>query len=117
MTPEALNTRSATRNNVASRLTDGGYQARMRGPWLFMRLRARVLVLSFSAVGAIPRTSRSGEACQGRLRLRGDEVAGEFAELKIEWTERCPKALGSLIKTAEIQFHHEVTNQYLWSQF
>ena len=32
-------------------------------------------------------------------------------------TDRCPKALGSMVKTSEIQFHHEVTNQYLWSQF
>ena len=31
--------------------------------------------------------------------------------------DRCPKALGSRIKTSEVQFHHEVTNQYLWSQF
>lgn len=50
-------------------------------------------------------------------KLLGDEVAGKFAELKMASAERCPKALGSLIKTAEIQFHHEVTNQYLWSQF
>ena len=27
------------------------------------------------------------------------------------------KALGSLIKVPEIQFHHEVTNQFLWSKF
>jgi ubiquinone/menaquinone biosynthesis C-methylase UbiE len=27
------------------------------------------------------------------------------------------KELGSLIKTTEILFHHEVTNQYLWSRF
>jgi osmoprotectant transport system permease protein len=27
------------------------------------------------------------------------------------------KALGTLVKTSEVQFHHEVTNQYLWSQF
>jgi glutamine synthetase len=31
--------------------------------------------------------------------------------------DRCPKALGSVIKTSEVQFHHEVTNQYLWSRF
>ena len=50
-------------------------------------------------------------------KLIGEDVAAKYAELKIASAERCPKALGALIKTAEIQFHHEVTNQYLWSQF
>ena len=50
-------------------------------------------------------------------KLIGEDVAGKYAELKMASAERCPKALGSLIKAAEIQFHHEVTNQYLWSQF
>jgi len=31
--------------------------------------------------------------------------------------DRCPRRLGTLIKRAEVQFHHEVTNQYLWSLF
>ena len=47
----------------------------------------------------------------------GDEVQSRFAALKLASAERCPKALGSQIKLAEIQFHHEVTNQYLWNQF
>jgi len=50
-------------------------------------------------------------------KLIGAEVAAKYAELKMASAERCPKALGSLIKAAEIQFHHEVTNQYLWNQF
>jgi glutamine synthetase len=49
--------------------------------------------------------------------LLGEEVHGKFADLKLASAERCPKALGTRVKTAEIQFHHEVTNQYLWSQF
>ncbi|MDX2000367.1 MAG: glutamine synthetase family protein [Thermoanaerobaculia bacterium] len=49
--------------------------------------------------------------------LIGEEVHGKFADLKLASAERCPKALGTRVKTAEIQFHHEVTNQYLWSQF
>jgi glutamine synthetase len=47
----------------------------------------------------------------------GEAVQARFAELKLASAERCPKALGSQIKLAEIQFHHEVTNQYLWNQF
>jgi glutamine synthetase len=41
----------------------------------------------------------------------------KYAELKLASAERCPKKLGALIKRSEVQFHHEVTNQYLWSRF
>ncbi len=51
------------------------------------------------------------------LELMGEEVHGKLADLKLASAERCPKALGARVKSAEIQFHHEVTNQYLWSQF
>ncbi len=49
--------------------------------------------------------------------LLGARVHERFVEVKTAQAERCPKALGGLVKTAEIQFHHEVTNQFLWSQF
>jgi glutamine synthetase len=49
--------------------------------------------------------------------LFGPAVHEKFAELKIAQAERCPKALGTRVKIAEVQFHHEVTNQYLWNQF
>ena len=49
--------------------------------------------------------------------LMGEEVHGKYAEVKLLSAERCPKALGSQVKQFEVQFHHEVTNQYLWSQF
>lgn len=49
--------------------------------------------------------------------LLGETVHGKYAELKLAAADRCPKALGTLIKPAEVQFHHEVTNQYLWGQF
>ncbi len=47
----------------------------------------------------------------------GVEVHGKYADLKQMQADRCPKALGAEVKIAEIQFHHEVTNQYLWSKF
>ena len=50
-------------------------------------------------------------------KLIGEDVASKYAELKMASAERCPKALGAQIKHAEIQFHHEVTNQYLWNMF
>jgi glutamine synthetase len=49
--------------------------------------------------------------------LYGEDIRSKFAELKTASADRCPRLLGSLIKRAEIQFHHEVTNQYLWSKF
>jgi len=49
--------------------------------------------------------------------MLGDEVHTRYADVKLASAERCPKALGSQIKTSEVQFHHEVTNQYLWSMF
>ena len=49
--------------------------------------------------------------------ILGASVHEKLAELKLASAERCPKALGSRIKRSEIIFHHEVTNQYLWSQF
>ena len=49
--------------------------------------------------------------------LLGSEVHERYIALKTMQADRCPKALGAQIKTSEIQFHHEVTNQYLWSQF
>ena len=50
-------------------------------------------------------------------QILGAEVQTKFAQLKRTQADRCPRALGTLIKSAEIQFHHEVTNQYLWNQF
>jgi len=50
-------------------------------------------------------------------QILGEAVHGKFAEVKLASAERCPKALGTLVKASEVQFHHEVTNQYLWNHF
>jgi glutamine synthetase len=49
--------------------------------------------------------------------LLGEDVAAKYSDLKQSSADRCPRLLGSLIKTGEIQFHHEVYNQALWTQF
>ncbi len=49
--------------------------------------------------------------------LLGSFSAERMADLKTLQAERCPRALGNLVKVSEVQFHHEVTNQYLWSMF
>jgi glutamine synthetase len=49
--------------------------------------------------------------------ILGEVVKGKFADLKRASADRCPRSLGSLVKTPEIQYHHEVTNQVLWKKF
>lgn len=46
-----------------------------------------------------------------------ESVKEKFIERKTAAADRCPKQLGTLVKTSEILFHHEITNQYLWAQF
>ncbi len=76
-------------------------------------LRDQKRYLSDNIYDAIEKFSASGF-----LRdALGEVNAAKFVELKLASAERCPKALGARIKRAEIMFHHEVTNQYLWTQF
>jgi glutamine synthetase len=50
-------------------------------------------------------------------RLLGDDVKARYADLKQASADRCPRLLGTFVKTPEVQYHHEVYNQYLWSLF
>jgi len=50
-------------------------------------------------------------------KLLGDDVKARYAELKQASADRCPRLLGTVVKSPEVQFHHEVYNQYLWNQF
>lgn len=47
----------------------------------------------------------------------GETAHGKYAGLKQAVADRSPRELGDRIKLGEIMFHHEVTNQMLWSQF
>jgi glutamine synthetase len=60
---------------------------------------------------------RMFKASKFAQELLGADVHEKYAELKLASAERCAKALGARVKRSEIQFHHEVTNQYLWGQF
>ena len=51
------------------------------------------------------------------VNILGEDIVAKYADLKQGSADRCPRLLGSLIKTGEIQFHHEVYNQALWSKF
>ncbi len=49
--------------------------------------------------------------------LLGEDVKNRYAELKLGSADRCPRLLGTFVKTPEVQYHHEVYNQYLWNLF
>jgi glutamine synthetase len=50
-------------------------------------------------------------------KLLGEDVKGRYADLKQASADRCPRLLGSVVKASEVQFHHEVYNQFLWNLF
>src|SRR5690348_12662423 len=50
-------------------------------------------------------------------KILGDDVKTRYADLKQASADRCARLLGTVVKGPEIQFHHEVYNQFLWNQF
>ena len=49
--------------------------------------------------------------------LLGADVKGRYADLKQASADRCPRLLGTFVKTQEVQYHHDVYNQFLWNRF
>ena len=49
--------------------------------------------------------------------LFSEEVKGRYLDLKQASADRCARKLGTIVKVPEIQYHHEVYNQFLWNQF
>ena len=49
--------------------------------------------------------------------LLGEDVKGRYADLKQASADRCARLLGTFVKTPEVQYHHEVYNQFLWNEF
>jgi glutamine synthetase len=50
-------------------------------------------------------------------KLLGADVKSRYADLKQASADRCPRLLGTFVKSPEVQYHHEVYNQYLWGLF
>ena len=50
-------------------------------------------------------------------RVLGSDNKEKYVERKIAAAERSPKELGTQVKTSEIVYHHEVTNQFIWGNF
>jgi glutamine synthetase len=49
--------------------------------------------------------------------LLGEDVKARYAELKQAAADRCPRLLGTFVKTPEVMYHHAVYNQFLWNRF
>jgi glutamine synthetase len=50
-------------------------------------------------------------------KMLGADVKGRYGDLKQASADRCPRLLGTFVKAPEVQFHHEVYNQFLWNVF
>jgi len=50
-------------------------------------------------------------------KLLGEDVKARYADLKRASADRCARLLGTIVKAPEVQYHHEVYNQYLWNKF
>lgn len=51
------------------------------------------------------------------IETLGKETHEKYLSLKETAANRSPKELGKTIKTEEVIYHHEVTNQLIWSRF
>ena len=49
--------------------------------------------------------------------LLGKDVKSRYTELKQAAADRCPRLLGTFVKPPEVQYHHDVYNQFLWNLF
>lgn len=50
-------------------------------------------------------------------KLMAPDVKERYADLKQASADRCPRLLGTFVKSQEVQYHHEVYNQFLWNLF
>jgi glutamine synthetase len=50
-------------------------------------------------------------------KILGADVQSRYADLKQAAANRSPRELGTFVKASEVQYHHEVYNQFLWNNF
>jgi glutamine synthetase len=67
--------------------------------------------------GNINDAIRQFRASTFTTQVLGSSSKGKYLEYKVASAHRNPKELGDIIKESEILYHHEVTNQHLWSIF
>jgi len=54
---------------------------------------------------------------QWMTKLFGEDVKQRYVDLKLASADRCSRQLGTFVKAPEVQYHHEVYNQFLWNLF
>jgi glutamine synthetase len=67
--------------------------------------------------GTIGDSIRLFKASDYMSDLLGESAKQKYVDIKVEAANRSPRELGTTVKDAEVLYHHEVTNQYLWNQF
>ncbi len=67
--------------------------------------------------GTIKDAMRLFKASDVMGTIMGEASKEKYLSYKQASANRNPSELGTAIKDAEIVYHHEVTNQYLWNQF
>ncbi len=67
--------------------------------------------------GTIGDAIRLFKASEYVTELIGEGPKNKYADWKREVAHRNPRDLGTTVKDAEVLYHHEITNQYLWNQF
>ncbi len=50
-------------------------------------------------------------------KILGESNKEKYASFKEIVADRSPRELGKMVKTSEVVYHHEVTNQVLWGKF
>jgi glutamine synthetase len=50
-------------------------------------------------------------------KILGRDVKQRYSDLKRAAADRCPRLLGTFVKPQEVQYHHDVYNQFLWNLF
>lgn len=57
------------------------------------------------------------EKSEFMAEIMGKSNHRKYVDLKMKEADRCPRALGKKVKTGEVLYHHEITNQMLWNDF
>ena len=65
----------------------------------------------------IDKAIRDFRSAEWTSEMLGADVKERYADLKQGSADRCPRLLGTFVKAQEVQYHHEVYNQYLWNLF
>lgn len=67
--------------------------------------------------GTITDAIRLFQSSDYTTKILGESAKNKYLDQKKAVRDRNPRELGTTIKSAEVIYHHEVTNQSLWNQF